>query len=304
MTPPRVLITGATGLLGKALLESSPAGWEVWGTWHRLAPPEPWRARCVPMSLADAASMAEAVRSTQPAVVIHTAGEGRVDQAERQPEATRAVNVDATARLAELCRRDGRRLVYISSNAVFDGAQPPYGETSPTSPINVYGRQKTEAEALVRAALPAAIIIRPILMYGWPWPGGRDNAVTRWLRAFDARESVAVADDIVSMPLSVDTAAEAVWAAVAGERDGTYHLAGADRLTLAVFARQTAEVFGHDPSLVRPVASASMPGLAPRPKDTSFDVTKMRQQLGVTPVGAREGLMAMARRRVPAVCGV
>src|SRR2546422_1018982 len=89
-------------------------------------------------------------------------------------------NVIGTFNVLAACRRAGCRLVYVSTNAVFDGAAAPYREDDSVAPINKYGHLKVECERLVRETLGDAVIVRPILMYGWNHPTGRSNPAT-WL---------------------------------------------------------------------------------------------------------------------------
>ncbi|MBI2104119.1 MAG: SDR family oxidoreductase [Candidatus Omnitrophica bacterium] len=294
----RALITGGTGLLGHALREAAPEGWEVFGTFCRNTPPPEWRARCRSLDVRDEPAVERLMDAVRPQVVIHTASIGSVDEAERDPQGVRAVNVGGTQAMGRACARWNARLVFISSNAVFDGRHPPYDEEAPLGAANRYGAMKIEAERWIRqSGPPGALIIRPILMYGWPLPGGRDNAVTRWLRELEAGWPVEVAEDVTSMPLYVGDCAQAIWAAVGQGRNGTYHVAGADRLSLAAFAQATARVFGADERLVVPVLRARFSALAPRPTDTSFVTTKMERELGIRPMGVEEGLGLMQRLR-------
>jgi dTDP-4-dehydrorhamnose reductase len=200
--------------------------------------------------------------------------------------------------VARACAKTGAFLIHISSNAVFDGTRPPYAEGSTLSAVNRYGRIKIEAEEAVRESGGAHLILRPILMYGWPLAGGRENAVTRWLAQMEQGSTVEAAVDITSMPLSAHNCAEAVWAAARRRLTGAVHVAGGDSVTLFQFARETAHIFGFDPARVHPVPSSHWAELAPRPKDTSFVTARMQQGLGVRPVGISEGLTQMLRSRV------
>lgn len=296
----RALITGGTGLLGKSLLETRPNGWELHLTYCARPPSAEWPADWHPLDVRDERAVRRLVSSLRPDVVIHTASVGSVDEAERDPAGVRQVNVQGVERVGRACALAQARLVFVSSNAVFDGTRPPYGEDAAVRAVNRYGALKIEAEAWVRGSgLPHAIV-RPILMYGWPLPGGRENVMTRWLRQLEAGQPLAVADDLYSMPLLAANGAEAIWAVVAQQRTGTYHLAGADRLSLFEFAKAVARAFGHPERLVHPVPHASLPGLAPRPKDTAFITTRMARDLGVRPIGVDEGLAGLARTRVAA----
>lgn len=295
MSERRLLITGGTGLLGKHLLESAPAGWEALGTRHKAPPPEEWSSRFHPLDVHDTGAVARLIAELRPEVVVHTASIGSVDEAERDPYSARLINVEGTAHVARACAKAGAFMIHISSNAVFDGTRPPYAEGSPLSAVNRYGRIKIEAEEEVREKAGAYLVLRPILMYGWPLAGGRENAVTRWLARLEQGGTVEAAQDITSMPLSARNCAEAVWAAARRRLTGTVHVAGADRVTLFQFARETARVFGFDPERVYPVPESRWAELAPRPKDTSFVTARMQQELGVRPVGISEGLTQMLR---------
>jgi len=294
----RVLITGGTGLLGKALFEGAPKGWQVLTTSHRILPPAEWRDCCHLLDLQDEAAVLRLIETLRPEVVIHTASIGGVDEAERDPVSVRAINVIGTATVGRACARVGAGFVFISSNAVFDGRHPPYDEQAPTCAVNRYGALKIEAEAWVRASTLPWIIIRPILMYGWPLPGGRGNVVTRWLALLKTGRPIEVAQELYSMPLLVDNCAEAVWAAIQQRRTGLYHVAGADRVSLVDFARAVARAFGYEERRVVPVPSTRFATLALRPVDTSFVTMKMEQELGVRPIGIAEGLATMQRVQV------
>lgn len=297
MTPPRILIVGGTGLLGKALLEAAPDDCEVWATFHRNIPPPDRRSRCYPLDVRDQALVDALAAQVRPDVIIHAAAVGRVDEAERNPDGVREVNVHGTQTVGRACARWNARFVFISSNAVFDGRHPPYDEQAPLRAANRYGSLKIEAERWIRReGPPGALIIRPILLYGWPLPGGRGNVVTRWLQQLEAGQVVEAAEDIYSMPLYAGNCAHAIWAAVRQQRTGTYHLAGADHVSLAVFARLTARAFGYDKRLVVGVPNARLGMVAKRPADTSFVTTKMECELGVRPLGVAEGLAVMQER--------
>lgn len=300
---PRVLITGGTGLLGKALLETVPEGVRAFATHHRLEPPERWRGQFRPLDVRQAQAVDALFSEVKPDGVIHTASIGGVDEAEKNPEAVRAVNAQGTQAILRACQKVGATLLFISSNAVFDGSDPPYREDSPLRAVNRYGQIKIEAERLVVLSGVPHLIVRPILMYGWPWKGGRENAVTRWLKSLEKGESVEVAEDIVSMPLWVGDCARAIWRGLLEHRGGVVHLAGRDRVNLVRFAQEVCRVFSHDERRIIPISSQRWLHLAPRPRDTSFEIARMRWEFEIEPVGIREGLTLMREARVSVEVG-
>lgn len=290
----RVLITGGTGLLGFALQQLAPKyiqGFSVYFPERSL--PVPLAFNMLAADVTDRMQMQSVFEWAKPDVVIHTAAIGSVDFAERNRQETRKVNVGGTEVVTALCHTFGSRLIYISSNAVFDGRTPFYSEAAPVNPINYYGQLKVEAEKVVRESSTLWAIVRPILMYGWPYQGERENPVVWWIRSLKGGKPIKVVDNVFSKPLPAWSCAEVVWEVIRQQRTGVYHAAGKDHLSLYQFAIQVAEVFDLDAGLITPVPDSYFPEIASRPRDTSFDTTKMEHELGVKAVGVKDGLVRM-----------
>jgi dTDP-4-dehydrorhamnose reductase len=294
----RVLITGGTGLLGVAIQRSAPKdikGFSVYFPERSLPLPLPFSVLAADVS--DRMKMQSVFKVAKPDVVIHAAAIGSVDFAEKHHEESRKVNIGGTEVVVDLCQIYKSRLIYISSNAVFDGRTPFYSETAPVNPINYYGKLKVEAETLVRESSIPWAIVRPILMYGWPYPGERDNPVVWWVRSLENNSPIKVVDNVFTKPLPAWSCADAVWAIIQQNRTGIYHTAGSDHISLYQFALLTAKIFGLEASLITPVPDSHFPEIAPRPKDTSFDTTKMETELGVRTISVRDGLLKMKADR-------
>ncbi|MCX5855328.1 MAG: SDR family oxidoreductase [Deltaproteobacteria bacterium] len=294
----RVLITGGTGLLGVAIQQSAPTdiqGFSIYFPERSLPIALPFPILAADVT--DMMQMQSVFEWAKPDVVIHTAAIGSVDFAERNREETRKVNVGGTEVVAALCQIFKSRLIYISSNAVFDGRTPFYSETAPVNPINYYGQLKVEAENIVRESSIPWAIVRPILMYGWPYPGERDNPVVWWVRSLEDGKPIKVVDNVFTKPLLAWSCAESVWEVIRQHRTGIYHVAGRDHLSLYQFALKVAEVFDLDTKLITPVPDSYFPGLAPRPRDTSFDTLKMENELGLKTIGVKVGLVHMKSER-------
>ena len=285
-------------MLGVALQRSAPQdvqGFSIYFPEHALPLPLLFSIQVADVS--DRPKMQEIFAWVKPDAVIHAAAIGSVDFAEKNREQTRKINVEGTEIIAELCEKYHSELIYISSNAVFDGKSHLYSETAPVNPINYYGQLKVEAENVVgKSGIPWAIV-RPILMYGWPYPGERDNPVVWWVNALKNNRPLKIVDNVFTKPLAAWSCAEAVWAVIKQKRTGIYHVAGRDHITLYQFALLTAEVFDLDASLITPVPDSYFPEIAPRPRDTSFETTKMETELGVKTIGVREGLLKMKAER-------
>jgi dTDP-4-dehydrorhamnose reductase len=294
----RVLITGGTGLLGVALQKRAPSNSEGFTSYFpERSLPVPLPFPILAADVSDRKQMQSVFEWAKPDVVIHTAAIGSVDFAERNREETRKVNVGGTEVVAALCEIFKSRLIYISSNAVFDGRTPFYSETTPVNPINYYGQLKVEAENIVRKSSVPWAIVRPIMMYGWPYQGERDNPVVWWVRSLENGKPIKVVDNVFNKPLPAWSCAEVIWEVIRQNRTGIYHAAGRDHLSLYEFALQVAEIFELDAKLITPVPDSYFPEIAPRPRDTSFNTSKMESELGVKPVGVKDGLVCMKSAR-------
>jgi dTDP-4-dehydrorhamnose reductase len=288
----RILITGATGLLGSTLHRTGPSDADLFG----ICLPEPPLLQPLPgavraADIRDREQTEEIFAWARPEVVIHTAAVGSVDFAEKNRSEAYAVNVVGTKIVGEAARRYDAKFIYISSNAVFDGENPFYSEDDLVRPVNYYGQLKVEAEEWVKGSGLCYVIVRPILMYGWPYLGGRDNPVTWWIRSLEKGESIKIVDNVFSKPLLAIACAEAIWAIIEQERTGVYHIAGADHLSLYQFSLLTARVFELNVDLIEPVSDTYFSStLTPRPRDTSYSTEKMERELGLKPVKVLDGL--------------
>jgi dTDP-4-dehydrorhamnose reductase len=262
LEPGHVLVTGAGGQLGAALLESfagalglTRAGWDV------TFPPPPGLG---PVDL-----------------VLHAAAYTDVDGAESDPQTAAAVNVGGTQNAAAL----GAPLVYFSSDYVFDGTKrTPYVESDPPNPLSAYGRTKLHGEA---AAGEEAWIVRSSWLFGWTG----SNFVRTMLRLGAERDEVAVVDDQRGCPTYVGHLAAALRELVRGPR-GVWHLAADGDCTWADFAEAIFEEAGLD-CRVRRITSEALGRPAPRP---AYSVLRSERPGAPALPHWREGLRACLER--------
>lgn len=139
----RVLITGASGLLGRALYREfrRPGNWEVLGLAFSRASGE-----LKAVDLKDKQAVDRVIQEFKPSIIIHSAAERRPDVVEKQEDATRQLNIEATRYLCEAAGDVGAWVLYISTDYVFDGTKPPYKTTDEPNPLNKYGVSKLEGE--------------------------------------------------------------------------------------------------------------------------------------------------------------
>jgi dTDP-4-dehydrorhamnose reductase len=198
-----------------------------------------------------------------------------------------------TLNVTSAARRADTHLIYVSTNAVFDGRHAPYREDAPVCPINKYGGLKVECERLVRETLTHWTIVRPILMYGWNHVVTRPNPATWIYEKLMRGENISIVADVWENPLYNISCGHALWAAIRKRPEGIIHLAGKDSINRYQFAKEVARTFDLDATLIKKVSSKAFPDIAPRPRNTTFLTTRMETELGVRPMSLREGLAAM-----------
>jgi len=268
------------------------------------------------VDIKDPAGVEALFAGTEPDFVIHAAAERRPDIVDTNPSLARALNVTATETIAQACATHGAFMLYISTDYVFDGSNPPYYPDSPTHPLNEYGSLKLEGERRVASILdegeraypaaPRAAILRIPLLYG-PVETLGECSVTELASLLAKRAPCAVEHWARRYPLHVDDVAAAIMAiidAAAARPDGLSarrsHAGASSRAGLPIFLLSgpvaytkyemlmaMARVLGIDASFAKP--DASPPRGAPRPKDCRMD-TSLIEALGYKPrVGFETG---------------
>ena len=292
----RVLITGASGLLGKYLMKFAPEGVEL-VTVGRGPVDDPPPSSSLPTSrkldLLDFDGVRGLFDKEHFEGVLHAAAEGNVDKVQGSISAYEGLNVRLPGLLAELTEAQGSHLVHLSSNAVFGGRRSAYSDFDALTPINDYGLLKARAEQQVLENNPRASVVRPILMYGWPNKLGRKNIAQIFVERLSRGESVSALQDVVSQPLYAADCARAVWSALFKGVAGPVNVSGAQTMSIYEFALTVAEGFDLDPSLVTPVSFSDMGELSPRPERTLFSLDRLHSELDIFPVAPIDGLREM-----------
>jgi len=293
----RILITGGTGLLGKALIETNRDARisSIYLGSYSMA--DRANVSYHKADICDTNMLEGIFRQTRPQVVIHTAGIANVDYCEKNYDEAYRANVIGTRNITDLAREFGAKMVFISTNAVFDGKSAPYSEDSTPSPINLYGKMKVESEGILKKSGLKHLIVRPILMYGWNNKHERPNTVTWLIKKLQNGDRVNIVNDVYENPLLNVSCAEIIWELINLNKEGIYHIAGRDAVNRHAFAKTIADVFNLDSSLIDEVSSDFFHSLAPRPRNTSYNTSKIENELNIRMLGLGEGLNTMKNMR-------
>jgi dTDP-4-dehydrorhamnose reductase len=216
-----------------------------------------------------------AFREAQPDAAIHAAAMAAVSDCTRDLARAAAVNTGATGELAELCAAAGARLVFVSTDLVFDGERAPYREADEPAPLSVYGRTKAAAERAVLKS-PGHAVVRVSLLFG-PSINGRANFFDKQIEALRGGQPVCLFHDEWRTPLGLATAAKALVAIADSNVGGIVHLGGPERMSRVEMGVRLARFLGIRAAGIEP-ASRQTAGGEPRPRDVSLDSTRWRQQ--------------------------
>ncbi|HTK36747.1 MAG TPA: family 1 glycosylhydrolase [Caulobacteraceae bacterium] len=251
--PQPVLITGATGTLGRALAR---------GCEHRGIP---YVLTCRnELAIDSAASIDQALDQFRPWAVINAAGWVRVDEAEADEPACHAANAEGAALLARACADRGLRFATFSSDLVFDGSKPgAYLEDDAPSPLSAYGRSKAAGEAAVLAAGGAPLVVRTAAFFS---PFDPHNFAQAVVRSLTARQPFHAANDVVVSPTYTPDLVNAVLDLLVDGEAGVWHLSSGGALSWADFARRIGRASGLDEGLVVPLPVSVLGWAAPRPR--------------------------------------
>ena len=271
----RLLITGASGQFGSYLLREAagrgarPVGWSGSTSGDRFG------VSLKRVELSDVDRVAEAFRAARSEAVIHAGAISTVAECFRDPVRARQVNTRATTLLAQLAAEAGVRLVYPSTDLVFDGERGGYREEDPPAPLSVYGRTKADAEGAVLAC-PRGAVIRLSLLFG-PSLSGRPSFFDHQVDALRERRPVTLFADEWRTPLDLLTAAQALLALAESDCEGLLHLGGPERLSRLEMGRRLAAFLGGGASAIVPARRADAPAPESRPRDTSLDSSRWRK---------------------------
>lgn len=256
----RVLVTGAAGQLGRDVALACAASGDVVTGVDRGT-----------LDVTSCDDVLAAITSTRPDAVVNCAAWTAVDACEADEERAWSTNALAVRWLAEGCRRTGAHLVQISTDYVFDGAKAgPYHEWDVTNPRSVYGRSKLGGETEALAAGIGAAVVRT----SWVCGEFGHNMVKTILRLAADRPALSFVDDQIGHPTFTADLAPLLRRVAVDRRSGVHHLTGGGPpVSWYGFARDVVAAAGHDPSMVRPIATAELspPRPAARPANSVLD---------------------------------
>jgi dTDP-4-dehydrorhamnose reductase len=243
----KVLITGSEGYVGsnlKTFLRN--AGYDVYGIDLKTVSDE----KIHQLDMTDVQRLLGVLDSIKPDIVIHTAALSSLNECEKNPDLAMKINVETTRNLANAIARINKnvKLVFLSSDYVFDGKHGNYREADEVNPQTVYGKTKALSEVYIREHLENYIICRTANVYG---RGG--NFFNFLFGMLEQNKYVEVFDDVFYTPTYIDYLLDSLKALLDLDFKGIMHIVGSERLSRYDFALKMAEILGKEKSLIQPV---------------------------------------------------
>ena len=271
-----VWITGAGGLIGNYLAQTAPKA------------AQQWRVRALTrdqLDLLNFAAVRHEFQKDSPQLVIHCAAVTRADEAQKDPDLARRLNIEVTRLLSELAAEI--QLIFFSTDLVFDGRQGHYAETAVPNPLHLYGETKAAAEQIVLKN-PRHLVIRTSINGGISRTGNR--GFNEQLRlALQSGKPMKLFTDEFRSPIPAIETARAVWELIGKHCAGIFHVAGAERLSRLQIGQLLLSRWPEIKTKIEPGSAKDFLG-PPRAPDTSLDISKAQAILSAPLPGLGEWL--------------
>jgi dTDP-4-dehydrorhamnose reductase len=266
----RILVIGAKGMLGRDLVEvlqSSPRNDEVIG----------WDFEDI--DIREERRTIAKIESLSPEIVINVAAFTNVDKCESNEEKVFAINAEGMKHVALGGLRCGAKVVYLSTDYVFDGKKKePYLESDPPNPLSVYGRSKLKGEQYVQELVENSLIIRTQWLYG----RFGNNFVTSILHQAREKRVLSIVNDQIGSPTYTADLCEAISVLIQFNVKGIFHVANSDLCTWYTFGQAILKLAGIRGVKIIPISSKELGRAAPRPSYSVLSTQKLKRETGMT----------------------
>jgi len=275
----KVLVTGGSGLLGKAFIYENIGRFTIFATYLKNKF-DLDGSHFLKLDLRNKELIRSTIISVSPDVIIHTAALTNVDLCEQNKELAFEINVTGTKNIVEASKLINVKLIYISSDFVFNGAKEYYTEEDQPNPMNFYGFTKLKGEEFV-SSYPNSLIIRTSI-YGWNPVGGK-KGIEGIIELLNKGKQIYVPYNQYSSIMSVNALAGFIYLLILQNATGIYNVGIREKVDKLTFMRSIAKLSGCSGELIKGIDFEEYikEKIAIRPKDTSLDVSKVERVLGL-----------------------
>lgn len=289
----KVLITGAVSLIGKYFVKEYIQSYQLVLTTHKKQLYEFPKLPHYPLDITDPQKVMQLVKKIRPDVIIHLAALSNIDYCQQHPESAKTVNVDGTRHIVDAISGTDCHLVFLSSNAVFDGEKHLYSETDAVRPLNIYGQTKVVAEGLIVKSGTPSTVIRATQTFGWPPQGARDNDVTYYLKELKSKKELFLVNDRFFNPVYALRIAQLISHCIENKKTGLFHIGGEGQVSRYDFVKLLLKIWHLPQPTLTAVSSSYFPALAPRARQGCLSTKKIENDMHVSPFSLESDLIKM-----------
>ena len=271
----KLLIIGGSGLVGSTLLQYASPNYSIHFTYNTNKITFDNINSTQINLLGNQKMIIDLIKEVQPDIVVNTAAHSSVDLCETDHSIADKLHVDITQDITQACKDIDSKLVYISTDAVFQGElHKKYTELDQPNPINYYGKTKLQAEQITLNASSKNVVLRTAVIYGWH----KKSRFTNWIiQTLKENHIVDPFIDQYNTPTLVDDLAKSLLSIFEKNISGMFHATGKSCLNRYEFALILASTFGLDKKLIKSVTSKEKKQDAPRPTSTCLDSRKLEK---------------------------
>lgn len=287
----KLLVTGFNGFVAGSVIVHAKGKWEIHGIGRSESPANEPGIFYYTLNMLEDRKLEELFHQIAPDAVIHTAAMANIDVCQKEQEMAEQVNVGITKTLARLCREAGAKMVFCSTDTVFDGIKGKYLETDKPNAVNFYAETKIKAEQIVLSASEKNVVARLSLVMGLPVMGKGNSFLSTTIEKLQEGIQIPFPANEIRTPVDVITLGSALVELAGIEFGGIIHLAGNTKLNRYQMGREIAGALGYPPELILSTDSNAMAGRAPRPNDASMDNSLAKKILKTPMQTLSDGLL-------------
>ena len=272
----RLVIIGGSGLVGSVLIQKIKYPTKVYATYNsnkiNLKGNNFYQ-----MDVRDENRVNDLLKEIQPDTVINAAAKRNTRYCEENPDEAYKVNVEGTKNIVDVCKAINAKLVFFSSDQVFDGTKGRYSEEDELNPLNTYGKQKAMAEKIIKDNLENWLILRASHVYAWS--PRSDNFVSWVIGELNSGREIQISYDQFVTPIHVDSFVDILIKLLERDKRGIYHVGDRECLRKYDFVKMIKETFHFDKATIKPVSSEALNHDIIRPKNNCLDLSKIKNEL-------------------------
>ncbi len=286
----KLLVIGASGLLGSKVLELGKHKYTTYGTYNTNK-----KDGLIKINVIDKKKVFSLINRIKPTIIFDTHTINNVDYCETHKEEAWDINVEGSKNVAKASKSIGAKYVFISSDYIFSGKKRIYTENDKPDPLNYLGRTKWAVESLIEILDIDSIVARTSGLYGAQSSTGKKSFIQWVIESLKNKERInVVSDQNLSFTL-VDDLVNSLFSLIESGQKGTFNIVGKDCISKYEFAMQISKEFNLNSSLISKYTTSKLSQVAKRPKKVRLSTKKLMRVIHKTPAGVDEGIRKISR---------